>query len=65
MRNLAYDSTQPVRRLGPRWRWLSLLDDRTVMGVAFVIPALILLFLFLAYPLVLGIWLGFTNTLIG
>jgi multiple sugar transport system permease protein len=63
--NLAYDSIQPVRRLGPRWRWLSLLDDRTVMGVAFVIPALILLLLFLAYPLVLGIWLGFTNTLIG
>ncbi|MDP3040372.1 MAG: sugar ABC transporter permease [Deltaproteobacteria bacterium] len=35
------------------------------MGVAFVLPALILLFLFLAYPLILGIWLGFTNTLVG
>ncbi len=65
MGNLAYDSTLPERRLGPRWHWLSLLDDRTVMGIAFVIPALILMFLFLAYPLVLGIWLGFTNALIG
>ena len=35
------------------------------MGVAFVVPALILLLLFLAYPLVLGIWLGFTDTMVG
>ncbi len=65
MGNLAYDSTLSKRGLGLRGHWLSLLDDRTVMGIAFVIPALILLFLFLAYPLVLGIWLGFTNALIG
>ena len=52
-------------RLGWRRRWSGLLEDRTVMGVAFVTPALILLFLFLAYPLILGIWLGFTDTLIG
>ena len=65
MRNTANTALQPERRLGPQWRWLSLLEDRTVMGVAFVTPALILLLLFLAYPLILGIWLGFTNALVG
>ena len=65
MRNTANTALQPERRLGPQWRWFSLLEDRTVMGVAFVIPALILLLLFLAYPLILGIWLGFTNALVG
>jgi multiple sugar transport system permease protein len=63
--NLENISIQQEKRLGLIWRWSSLLEDRTVMGVIFVIPALILLFLFLAYPLALGIWLGFTNTLIG
>jgi multiple sugar transport system permease protein len=56
---------KPERGLGRRGRWSSLLEDKTVMGVAFVIPAMILLFLFLAYPLVLGIWLGFTDTMVG
>jgi len=65
LRNTANTALQPERRLGPQWRWLSLLEDRTVMGVAFVTPALILLLLFLAYPLILGIWLGFTNALVG
>lgn len=53
------------KRLDRRPRWSSLLEDRTVLGVGFVAPALILLLVFLAYPLVLGIWLSFTNTLIG
>jgi multiple sugar transport system permease protein len=65
LRNTANTALQPERRLGPQWRWFSLLEDRTVMGVAFVTPALILLLLFLAYPLILGIWLGFTNALVG
>ena len=65
MRNTANTALQPERRLGPQWRWFSLLEDRTVMGVAFVTPAMILLLLFLAYPLILGIWLGFTNALVG
>jgi multiple sugar transport system permease protein len=65
LRNTANIALQPERRLGPQWRWFSLLEDRTVMGVAFVTPALILLLLFLAYPLILGIWLGFTNALVG
>lgn len=55
----------PGKRLGQRGRWFSLLEDRTVLGLAFVSPAVLLLLIFLAYPLVLGIWLGFTNTLVG
>lgn len=61
-KNIAID---PERRLIQGWRWASLLEDRTVMGVAFVAPALILLLIFLAYPLVLGIWLGFTDAVVG
>jgi multiple sugar transport system permease protein len=53
------------RGLGRRWRWSGLLEDKTAMGVVFIAPALILLLLFLAYPLVLGIWLGFTDALVG
>ncbi|MFH1758703.1 MAG: sugar ABC transporter permease [Pseudomonadota bacterium] len=55
----------PRKRLGQKWGWFSLLEDRTLLGIAFVTPAVVLLFAFLAYPLVLGIWLGFTNTVIG
>jgi multiple sugar transport system permease protein len=61
-KNIAID---PERSLIKGWRWASLLEDRTVMGVAFVAPALILLLIFLAYPLVLGIWLGFTDAVVG
>jgi len=56
---------QPGKRPGRRWRWSGLLEDRTVMGMAFVAPAVGLLLLFLAYPLILGIWLGFTDTVVG
>lgn len=53
------------RRLVPRTRWFSLLEDRTILGITFVSPAVLLLIVFLAYPLFLGIWLGFTDTVIG
>lgn len=41
------------------------LDDRHVLGVVLVMPLLVLLGVFLVYPFVLGVWLGFTNTRIG
>jgi multiple sugar transport system permease protein len=41
------------------------LENRQVLGIVFVIPAVLLLGVFLAYPFVLGIWLSFTDTLIG
>ena len=44
-----------LERLG---RWL---DNRTVLSVLFMFPAAALLLSFLTYPLVLGIWMGFTD----
>jgi multiple sugar transport system permease protein len=41
------------------------LDNRTVLGVIFMVPAAALLLVFLTYPLGLGTYLGFTDTKIG
>lgn len=40
-------------------------NSRNALGLIFMLPAAILLVLFLTYPLILGIWLGFTDTKIG
>jgi len=42
-----------------------LADDRNVLGVALMLPAATFLLVFLAYPLVLGFWLGMTDASIG
>ncbi len=42
-----------------------LLENRNVLGLLFMLPAGVLLLLFLTYPLGLGTWLGFTDTKIG
>jgi multiple sugar transport system permease protein len=41
------------------------LDNRTVLGLLFMLPAGVLLLLFLTYPLGLGTYLGFTDAKIG
>ncbi len=41
------------------------LDNRTALGLAFMLPAAALLLVFLTYPLGLGLWLGFTDARIG
>src|SRR5438128_11319116 len=41
------------------------LDNRNALGFAFMLPAAVLLLLFLTYPLGLGLWLGFTDARIG
>src|SRR5437667_5388671 len=41
------------------------LDNRTFLGLLFMLPAAAILLLFLTYPLGLGTWLGFTDTKIG
>jgi multiple sugar transport system permease protein len=41
------------------------LDNRHVLGLVFLLPAAVLLLVFLTYPLGLGTWLGFTDTKIG
>jgi multiple sugar transport system permease protein len=52
----------PVRT---RRRGGQLIDERNLLGVGFMVPAAAILVVFLAYPLVLGFWLGMTDTKIG
>lgn len=40
-------------------------DNRNVLGLLFMLPAALLLLVFLTYPLGLGTWLGFTDAKIG
>ncbi len=40
-------------------------NSRNALGMLFMLPAAVLLVLFLTYPLILGVWLGFTDTKIG
>lgn len=40
-------------------------NSRNFLGGIFMLPAAVLLLLFLTYPLGLGVWLGFTDTKIG
>ena len=40
-------------------------NSRNALGLLFMLPAAVLLILFLTYPLILGVWLGFTDTKIG
>ncbi len=44
---------------------IGLLQRKGFLGFLFTVPADIILLLLLAYPFVLGIWLSFTNTIIG
>ena len=41
------------------------LDNRNALGLLFMLPAGVLLIVFLTYPLGLGTWLGFTDAKIG
>jgi multiple sugar transport system permease protein len=40
-------------------------NNRNALGLLFMLPAAVLLLLFLTYPLGLGTWLGFTDTKVG
>jgi multiple sugar transport system permease protein len=40
-------------------------NSRNALGLAFMLPAAVLLLLFLTYPLGLGTWLGFTDAKVG
>jgi multiple sugar transport system permease protein len=54
-------SAPPARRS----RWSGFTQSRNALGAAFMLPAGLVLVAFLAYPLLLGVWLGFTDTRIG
>jgi multiple sugar transport system permease protein len=57
---IAARSTPEQERVARRW-----MDSPNVLGFLFMLPAAAFLLVFLAYPLVLGFWLGVTDTLIG
>ena len=40
-------------------------NSRNGLGLLFMLPAAVLLLLFLTYPLGLGVWLGFTDAKVG
>src|SRR3954463_4227209 len=40
-------------------------NSRNALGLIFLMPAAVLLLLFLTYPLGLGVWLGFTDAKVG
>jgi multiple sugar transport system permease protein len=52
---------RPARRRETARLW----DNRNFLGLLFMLPATLILGVFLAYPLGLGFWLGLTDTLIG
>ncbi len=54
--------TRASREVTP---WGRLKVDRNWLGFWFMLPAAVILVLFLAYPLTLGIWLSFTDARIG
>jgi multiple sugar transport system permease protein len=49
-------------RAAPR---VGLLENEAVLGYVLMAPALILILLFIAYPFTLGVWLSFTDKLVG
>ncbi len=51
--------------MGGRSLWQRLQTNRNWLGFWFMLPAAGFLILFLAYPLVLGVWLSFTDTRVG
>ena len=54
-----------VRIEQPKRSWLDLLERESVLGLLFVIPALILILTFVAYPFFFGVWLAMSNARIG
>ena len=55
--------TRPEMREPTQWERLK--SNRDWLGFWFMMPTAVLLGLFLAYPLFLGVWLSFTDTKIG
>src|SRR6476646_26155 len=64
-RTVMADVTSPALRHDNPSLLRSLHNSRGALGFLFMLPAAILLLLFLTYPLGLGVWLGFTDERIG
>ncbi|MBX3522845.1 MAG: sugar ABC transporter permease [Xanthobacteraceae bacterium] len=55
------EETAEVSRSGEPSLWSRLKTNRNWLAIWFMLPAAIFLILFLAWPLILGIWLSFTD----
>ena len=55
----------PTRHSGGSSAWDRLRTNRNWLAAWFMLPAAAFLFLFLAYPLFLGVWMSFTDDRIG
>ena len=56
---------QAAGEAGAVSRLARLFDNRHFVGLLFMLPAVVLLVVFLTYPLGLGVWLGLTDSTIG
>ncbi len=65
MSDAAMSTTSPARKMREPTSWDRLKSNRDWLGLWFMMPAMALLVLFLAYPLFLGVWLSFTDARIG
>jgi multiple sugar transport system permease protein len=54
-----------IQARSERSTWQKLRASRNWLGFWYMMPAALILILFLAYPLFLGVWLSFTDTKIG
>jgi len=61
----ALAAREPAREGGFAGLLQRLQNSRNALGLVFLFPAGALLLVFLTYPLVLGVWLGFTDAKIG
>ncbi len=60
----ATETVAPVARYRPSL-WERVTNSRAILSTLLMLPAGLILLVFLTYPLGLGIWLGFTDTTIG
>ncbi len=59
-------SAQPRRSEASRTNWLTTqLEDQRVLGYVLLIPAFLLIVVFIGYPFVLGVWMSLTNKVVG
>jgi multiple sugar transport system permease protein len=63
--NKAESVLAPRAAFRPTGSLARLTDNRTFLGLLFMLPAAALLLVFLTYPLGLGVWLGFTDAKVG
>lgn len=47
------------------WNWRDLLEREKTLGPILMLPGALLLLVFMGYPFALGIWLSFTDTMLG